>query len=178
MLWCNHGGGGGIFQKKRDYFESGMNTETVILRVFLFLANQKKKPNYICASRVSRMYRKGWALISFSDICVPVCHCNGGYALTIPPPRTLPSYPRTQYPPCPLSQVTTIGGGLPPLNHGCAVATPTIGARQRRLCLSSCSPLPVPYSAEPSHPASHPHNTFACHHTSLPPPPRQHPCTP
>ena len=53
-----------------------------------------------------------------------------------------------------------------------------IGARQRRLCLSSYSPLPAPCSAETSHPASHPHNTFACHHTSLPPPTRQHPSTP
>ena len=31
-----------------------------------------------------------------------------------PPPNTLTSYPQPQHPPCPLSQGTTIGGGLPP----------------------------------------------------------------
>ena len=87
------------------------------------------------------IYTKIWALISFSAICVPAYHCSGGYVLTIPPPHTLPSYPRTQHPPCPLSQVTTTGGGLPPLSHRRAVTTPTTGARKRRLCLSSCSPL-------------------------------------
>jgi len=35
-------------------------------------------------------------MISISAICVPACHCTGGCALTIPPPHTLPSYPRTQ----------------------------------------------------------------------------------
>jgi len=33
---------------------------------------------------------------------------------TIPPPHTLPYYPRTKHPACPLSQFKTIGGGLPP----------------------------------------------------------------
>jgi len=32
-------------------------------------------------------------------------------------------------------------GGHPPLNHGRAAATPTIGARQSQICLSSCSLL-------------------------------------
>jgi len=31
-----------------------------------------------------------------------------------PPPRTQTSYPPPQHPLCPLSQATTIGGGLPP----------------------------------------------------------------
>jgi len=52
-------------------------------------------------------------------------------------------------------------------------------ALQRRLCLSSCSLLPAPCSAKTSHLASHPHNTLACNHTLLPPPPahsRAHDC--
>jgi len=65
-----------------------------------------------------------WALISFSDICVPTCHCLCGHTLTFPPPRTLPYYPRTQHPPCPLSQATNIGGGLP---------LSIMGARRRNL---------------------------------------------
>jgi len=38
-------------------------------------------------------------------------------------------------------------GGNPPLNHGRAAVTPTNGARQRRLYLTSCSPLPPPFTA-------------------------------
>jgi len=57
-------------------------------------------------------------------------------------------------------------------------AKPTIGARQRRKCLSSCSPLCAPCAAKTSHPASHPHNTLACNHTSLPHAPRPHPSSP
>jgi len=45
---------------------------------------------------------------------LPVCHGIGGYTLTITPPHTLPYYTKTQHPPCPLSQTTTIGGGPPP----------------------------------------------------------------
>jgi len=56
-------------------------------------------------------------LISFSDICAPACHCFCGYTLTFPLPHTLPYYPGTQHPPCPLSQATTIGGGLPAPPH-------------------------------------------------------------
>ena len=59
----------------------------------------------------------------------------------------------------------------------CEAATPEIGARQRRLFLSSCSPLHVPCSTKTSHPASHPHitqhaTTLQCHllpaHTAPP----------
>jgi len=60
----------------------------------------------------SAICNEHWALISFSDISVPACHCLCGYTLTIPPPHTLPYYPQTQHPPCPVSQAT-IGGGLP-----------------------------------------------------------------
>ena len=66
-------------------------------------------------------------------------------------------------------------GGTPSPDHGHAAAKPTIGARQHRLCLSSCSPLPAPCAAKTSHPASHPHNTLACNHTALPPPTPLHP---
>ena len=68
--------------------------------------------------------------LSSRVICVPACPFIGGYALTIPPQHTLPPYPRTQHPPCPLPQATTIGGGLSPLNHGRAAATPTIGTHR------------------------------------------------
>jgi len=88
------------------------------------------------------------------------------------PTSTLPYYPRTEHPSCPLSQFKTIGGGLPPLRE---VAKIMIGARQRRLCLYSCSLVPAP--AKISHLVSHPHNTLACNHTSLPPPPHPHCCT-
>ena len=60
------------------------------------------------------IYKEHWALISFGDICVPACHCICSHTLTIPPAHTLPYYPTTESPLCPLSQTTTIGGGLPP----------------------------------------------------------------
>jgi len=82
-----------------------------------------------------------------------------------------------EHPPCPFPKAITIVGRLPPLNYERAAAKPTIGVRQRRIGFSSCSPLPAPWSAKTSHPASHQHNTLACNHTSLPPPPRPHCCT-
>ena len=78
---------------------------------------------------------KRWVLITFGDTCVPACHCICGYTLTIPLPHTLSYYLQTLHSPCPLFKATTIGGGLPPPDHGRAAATPKIGARQRRLCL-------------------------------------------
>jgi len=117
-------------------------------------------------------YKARWALIS--DICGSTCHCICGNTLTIPPFHTLLYYPRTRHHPCPLSQLKTHWGGTPPLENACAVAKPTIGARQRRLCLSSCSPLPAPCVTKTSQPASHPHNTLPCNHTSLPHVPRPH----
>ena len=122
------------------------------------------------------IYNESWALISFCDIYVPACHCIFGYTLTIHPPYTIPYYNWTQHSPCPLSQATNIGGDSPPFDHGRAVATPTIGGQQRRLCFS-CSPLPALCSAKTSRLALYPHNTLACNHTSLQPPPRPHPCT-
>ena len=77
---------------------------------------------------------------------------------TIPPPHTLPYYPRTKHPACPLSQFKTIGGDSLPWS---AAAKLMIDARQHRLCLSSCSSLPAPWPAKISHLASHPHNTLA-----------------
>ena len=91
---------------------------------------------------------------------MPTCHCICG----IPSPTTLgPNIP------CTLSQATTIGGGL---------LSSMMGVQQQRLplargsadsvclrvhrCLHHAPPRP--------HPASHPHNTLACNHSSLPPP--------
>jgi len=56
------------------------------------------------------------------------------------------------------------------------VAKPTIDVRQRQICLSACSPLPVPCATKNSHLVSYTHTTLARNHTSLPPPPRTHPC--
>jgi len=115
------------------------------------------------------IYNERWTLISFGDICVPVCHYCCDYSLTIPPSHILPYYPRTQHPPCPLSQAMTIGGGLPPsimgvrrrnlqLAHGSADS----GCLRAHCYLHHAPPRP--------HLASHPHNTLAYNHSSLPPP--------
>jgi len=60
----------------------------------------------------SAICNKHWVLISFGDICLSVYPYSCGYTLTIPPPHTLPYYPWTKHPSCPLSQFKTIGGGL------------------------------------------------------------------
>ena len=67
--------------------------------------------------------KESWVLINFGDIYVPACHYICGYTLTIPPSHSLPYYPQTLHSPCPLSQTTTLGGGLPPLDHGSTAAT-------------------------------------------------------
>jgi len=79
--------------------------------------------------RTSAVFNERWVLIIFGDICGPACHyhCICGYTLTIPPPYTLPYYPRTNHPSCPLPQFKTIWGGLPQL---------TMGARRRNLRLA------------------------------------------
>ena len=72
---------------------------------------------------------KHWVVISFGDICLSTYPCSCGYTLTNPPPHTLPYYPQTKHPSCPLSQFKTIGGGLPPSERGrqtydwCAAST-------------------------------------------------------
>jgi len=50
--------------------------------------------------RTSALCNERWVLISFGDICGPTCHyhCICGYTLTIPPPHTLPYYPRINLP--------------------------------------------------------------------------------
>jgi len=79
----------------------------------------------------SEIWNERWALSSFGDICGSACQCIRGYTLTIPTPHTLPYYPQTKDPSCPLSQSKTIGGGLPPSERGdktydCRAATPTL----------------------------------------------------
>jgi len=66
----------------------------------------------------STICNEHWVLISFADICLSAYPCSCGYTLTIPTPHTLPYYPRTKHPSCPLSQFKTIGGGLPPSERG------------------------------------------------------------
>jgi len=53
-------------------------------------------------------------------------------------------------------------GGTPPLNHGRAASTLTIGALQRLLWLTSFSPLASVCTAETLHLSLHPHNTLTC----------------
>jgi len=53
---------------------------------------------WVHACFFSVIWNERWVLISFGDICVPACPCSCGYTLTIPPPHTLPYYPRTNIP--------------------------------------------------------------------------------
>ena len=78
-----------------------------------------------------------------------------------PYPPLLPSAPTS-----PVSSVTGHGHWVrtPPLNHGRAAATPTISARQRRICLTSYRLLPPPCTTATSHLSFHPHNTLAFNH--------------
>jgi len=97
------------------------------------------------------VYKEHWALICFSDICVFTCYFICGYTLTIPPPHAhapplLPSGPTS---PVSSSSGHKHQGGTPPLDHGRAAATPEIWARQRRLSLSSWSPLPDTETMKP-----------------------------
>jgi len=77
--------------------------------------------------------------------------------------RTLPYYPASCF------SGHDHCEGTPSLDHGGAAAKPTIGARQCRLCLSSCSLIP-PCAAKTSHPASqHPYMPPHFTPTSSPP---------
>jgi len=84
------------------------------------------------------------------------------FPLPIPSPATLgPTSPVSSFP------VEDRLVGTPTLDHnGRAAANPTIGARQRRICLSACSLLPAPCATKTSHTVSHPHTTLVCNHTS------------
>ena len=53
--------------------------------------------------------------------------------------------------------------GTHPINHGRMVVTPTIGVWQRRLCLTSFSLSPPPYTTKTWHLSFHPHNTRVYH---------------
>jgi len=112
------------------------------------------------------IYNKLWALISFSDICVPACYGICDYTLTILLPHTLPYYPRTQHPPCPLSQATTIGDRPPPsimgarrrplrLAHGSADSVPLRAHR----CLQHAPPKPHTRPRTSQHHCTQPHST-------------------
>ena len=95
-------------------------------------------------------------IITFTVILSP-------FLLPIPSPTTLrPTSPVSSFP------VEDHLVETPTLDHnGRAAAKPTIGARQRRICVSAYSLLPVPScAAKTSHPVSHPHNTLVCNHTS------------
>ena len=71
------------------------------------------------------------------------------FPLPIPSPTTFgPTSPVSSF------QVEDHLVGTPTLDHnGRAAAKPTIGALQRRICLSACSLLPAPCAAKTSHPA-------------------------
>jgi len=118
------------------------------------------------------IYKERWALITCGDIVCSLCwrlHSHHAHA----PPLLLSRCPcpslTTPWPiiTCVLFPGHDHWGGTPPLDHGRVAVTSKIGTRQRRLCLSSCSPLPVPCSAKTSHLASHPHNTTPLYATTL-----------
>ena len=55
----------------------------------------------------------------------------------------------------------------PTLDHnGLVLAKPMTGAEQRHILSSASSLLPAPCAVKTSHPASQPHNTLECNHTS------------
>ena len=129
----------------------------------------------------------GMHLCFFSAIGVHACLCMCRFTLTT-------SFPHAHVPPLlPFVAPSTVSAlrsrraqsrdfpllprHIPRSPTSDMAALSTIGARQRRLCLSSCSPLPAPCSDKTSRLAAHPHNTLACHNTSLPPLSRPRPCT-
>jgi len=79
---------------------------------------------------------------------------------TFPPPHTQTSYPQPQHPPCPLSQATAIGGGLPPS---------IMGSRRRLLHCRAAWPTLVDFVLT---------ITVSTYRRDLTPilPPTQHPC--
>jgi hypothetical protein len=95
------------------------------------------------------------------------------FPLPIPSPTTLgPTSPVSSFP------VEDHLVGTPTLDHnGRAAAKPTIGARQRRICLSACSLLPAPRLHTWPRTLTTPLYATTLH-TSLPRAPRPHPCTP
>jgi len=120
----------------------------------------------------SAICNEHWVLNSFGDTCLSVYPCSCDYTLTIPPPHTLPYYPRTKHHSCPLSQFKTIGGGLPPLVHGrktydWRAAAPTLFVFVLiATCIMACQDL-EPGFASSQHPCMQPHFTP----TSCPPTP-------
>ena len=80
--------------------------------------------------------RRFQATLILHTTCVRSCRtwrasCVAAYlkkkqVIPFPPPYTLPYYPRTKHPPCPLSQATTIGGGLPPSIMGARRRNPPL----------------------------------------------------
>ena len=121
----------------------------------------------------SVIYNERWELISFGDICVPACHYIFGYTLTIPPHHTLPYYPQTQYPLCPLCQTMTIWREFPPLDHGRAVAKPTAVLTLFVFVLAATCTM-LRQDLTPGLALTQ-HNTLAHNHTSFPPPSVLHP---
>jgi len=120
----------------------------------------------------SAICNEHWVLISFGDINLSAYPCSCGYTLTIPPPHTLPYYPRTKHHLCPLSQFKTIGGGLPPSERGrktydwCAAAPTLFVFVLITTCTMACQNL-TPGLASSQHPCMQPHFTP----TSCPPTP-------
>jgi len=129
-----------------------------------------------CILIYTAIFNERWALISFGDICGSGCHCICGYTLTNPPLHTLPYYPRTKHPLCPLSQLT-IGGGLPPSEHGSKTydwraAAPTLFVFVLiATCTMACKDL-TPGLAPSQHPCMQPHFT-----PTSSPPTRPQSCT-
>jgi len=93
----------------------------------------------------SAICNERWALISVGDICESVVFAFAviltPFPLSVPSNTTLgPNIPRVLFP----SRRPFGGDSLP----RSTAAKLMIGARQRRICLSSCSSLPAPWPAK------------------------------
>jgi len=120
------------------------------------------------------------SLVSFAGECACVCRCAGVRECVCVFLSCLHHVHRD-----PISPTAYL------LFQDSLEGTPSLGARLQNLKLargSAHAAAPIlfvfvliataPWPAKVSHLASHPHNTLACNHTSLPPPSRPHPPAP
>ena len=116
----------------------------------------------------SAICNERWALICFGDICGSACHCICVYTLTIPLPHTLLYYPQTKHLSCTLSQLKTVGGGLPPLERGgktydWRTAAPTFFVFVLIAPCTTARQYLAPGFAPSQHPCMQPHFTTTSH---------------
>ena len=117
------------------------------------------------------IHNEPWALISFSDICVPACHCICGYTLTFPLPILSNTTLGRNIPRVIFLRPQLLGGGLPSRSwarggetYDWRAAAPTLFVF---VLAATCTMLrqDLTLSLAPTQ-----HNTLARNHTPLPPP--------